>query len=172
MNTQEERKVSENLLDIQDNEGNTPLIQAIIDHSEGSTKSNLIKEMVKADADPSIQNKEGLNALMVATKLKNAEILGMLVMKMLNDELDNKLIGKNLMTTENVLKMKTEKDDIISLAIKVKSKECLSILLDIANMKLKKEHVQAARELTNDHSKIYTLLKKRFQEQEGKPLLT
>lgn len=68
----------DNILDIQDNDGNTCLLQAIIDLVEGSSKLNLVKEMVKLDADFTIQNHEGNNALLLAAKIPNPDLLGML----------------------------------------------------------------------------------------------
>ena len=87
-------------------------------------------------------------------------------MKMLNDELDNKLIGKNVLTSEAVLKLRNKQsEDVLLASIKTKSKECISILTDIANFVITKEHLQQAKEFINDNSKVYSLIKKRYQEQ-------
>lgn len=167
----EEEKLAESkgsVLDCQDNLGNSCLIQAIIDISQGLTKTNLAKEIIKTGADFTIQNKQGNNALHVTAELGNAEILGMLVMKMLNDELDNQLIGKELMTSETVLKLRNNNsEDVLMTAISAKSKECINILIDIGNVKITKEHLHHAKEYINDNSKVYSLLKKRYFDNEN-----
>ena len=143
-------------------------MQAIYNLSEGSAKINLVKDIIKADADFSIQNKEGNNAITLLSRLGNAEVLGMLIMKMLNDELNRKLIGTSLMTSDAILKMKNaENEDALIAAIKAKSKECINILIDIANMTITKEHLFHAKELINDNSKVYSLLKRKYHEQDG-----
>lgn len=143
-------------------------MQAIYNLSEGSAKINLVKDIIKADADFSIQNKEGNNAITLLSRLGNAEVLGMLIMKMLNDELNRKLIGTSLMTSDAILKMKNaENEDALIAAIKAKSKECINILIDIANITITKEHLFHAKELINDNSKVYSLLKRKYHEQDG-----
>jgi ankyrin repeat protein len=124
--------------------------------------------MVKKDADFSIQNKIGNNALMIASQIGNSDILGMAIMKMLNDELNNKLIGKHLLSSKAILKQTNKQGhDILMIAIIAKSKECIGILLDIANMEITKEHLSIAKEFTSDNSKLYNYIKKRFHAQDG-----
>lgn len=92
--------------------------------SEGTIKISIIKEMVKKDADFSIQNKIGNNALMIAAQIGNSDILGMTIMKMLNDELNNKLIGRQLLTSKTILRQTNKQGhDVLTLAIIAKSKE-------------------------------------------------
>lgn len=80
--------------------------------------------MIKKDADFSIQNKIGNNALMIAAQIGNSDILGMAIMKMLNDELNNKLIGRQLLTSKAILKQTNKQGhDVLSLSIIAKSKE-------------------------------------------------
>jgi ankyrin repeat protein len=153
---------------MQDNLGNTVLMQAIANLSEGSAKINLVKDIIKADADFSVQNKEGNNPIILLSRLGNAEALGMLIMKMLNDELNRKLIGSSLLTTDAIMKMKNnDNEDALMAAIKSKSKECINILIDIANMPITKEHLFQAKELINDNSKVYSLLKRKYHDQDG-----
>lgn len=147
------------------------MLIAILKLSEGSAKIALIKDIIKLDADVSLQNNDGNNAIILSAKLGNAEILGMIIMKILNDELNNKLIGKTLLTTDTVLKMRNrESEDALMVAIRAKSKECISILIDIANIPITREHLYQAKELINDNSKLYSLLKKKYQDQDGKAL--
>jgi ankyrin repeat protein len=124
--------------------------------------------MVKKDADFSIQNKIGNNALMIASQIGNSDILGMTIMKMLNDELNNKLIGKHLLSSKAILNQTNKQGhDILMIATMAKSKECIGILLDIANMEITKEHLSIAKEYTSDNSKLYNYIKKRFHAQDG-----
>ena len=147
-------------------------MQSIYNLVEGSAKVNLVKDIVKYDADLSIQNKEGNNSIILLSRLGYAEVLGMLIMKMLNDELNKKLIGSTLMTSEAILKMKNlQHEDALMSAIKSKSKEWINILIDIANVNITKEHLAQAKELINDNSKIYSLLKKKHYEQDGNRLI-
>jgi ankyrin repeat protein len=78
INQKDAKAKTDNILDIQDNDGNTCLLQAILDLVEGSSKLNLVKEMVKLDADFTIQNHDGDNALLLAAKIPNPDLLGML----------------------------------------------------------------------------------------------
>lgn len=87
---------------------------------------------------------------------------------MMNDELNNKLIGKILLDSQAVFKLVNQKNnDALFEAIRAKSKECISILLDVGNMKILTAHVAEAKNYINGSSKIYSLIKKRFQNQEG-----
>lgn len=87
----------------------------------------------------------------------------------MNDELNNKLIGKILLNSQAVFKLLNQNNnDVLIEAIRAKSKECISILLDIGNMKILKVHVAEAKNYINGSSKIYRLIKKRFQDQKGK----
>lgn len=169
---EESRGGNDNLLDIPDQNGNTPLNQAIIDLSQGNAKLNLVKEIIKLNADFWIQNDEGENALFISAKLGNSDIFGMLIMKMLNDELDNKLIGRLKMKSSDVFKMVNNiNEDLLMTAIKSKSKDCISTLTEIANFSIAKEHVIQAKELLHDNSKLYTYIKKKFQAQDGTSFL-
>ena len=49
------------LLDMEDQNGNTPLMQCILDDDKTNSKRSIIKEMIKKDADFSIQNNKGDN---------------------------------------------------------------------------------------------------------------
>jgi ankyrin repeat protein len=89
-----------------------------------NAKLNLVKEIIKLNADFLIQNDEGENALFISAKLGNSDIFGMLIMKMLNDELENKLIGRLKMKSTDVFKMvNNQNEDLLMTAIKSKSKD-------------------------------------------------
>ena len=144
-------------------------MQAILDYEKGNMKMSIVKEMIKKDADFSIQNLRGNNALHICASQGNSDVLGMIVLKMMNDELNNKLIGKILLNSQAVFKLVNQQnDDALIEAIRAKSKECISILLDVGNMKILKIHVTEAKNYINGSSKIYSLIVKRFHYQEGK----
>lgn len=46
-------------------------MQAISNLGSGQSKLKLVKEMIKLNADYTIQNNEGNNALMLSTKIQN-----------------------------------------------------------------------------------------------------
>ena len=162
----EEEKLS-NLINISDDQGNTPLVQAILDYGLGNVKIQIVKELIKRNSDYSITNKNGDNALHISARQKNSNILGMIILKMLNDELNNKTVGKDLLSSQGLLNLQNKsKDDVLIEAINAKSKEWVSILLEVANMQVNKEHISLAKSYRNENSKIYSLLKK-YQEQEG-----
>ena len=58
-----------NLLNIQDLQGETPLMTLISEYAHKQVKQNVIKELLKHQLDFSIKNNDGNNALMVATSL-------------------------------------------------------------------------------------------------------
>lgn len=94
------------------------------------------------------------------------------MLKMMNDELNGKVIGKSMLGSKEVLALKNnKKEDVLEEAIHVKSKDSISILVDIGNMLITKQHLLTAKTYINDSTKIYSLLKKRFQAQEGKYFL-
>lgn len=124
--------------------------------------------MIKKDADFSMQNNKGDNALHLCAKQCNSKVLGIIVLKMLNDELNGKSIGKSMMTSQAVFKLQNNQNaDVLTESIHSKSKDCISILVDIGGMKITKAHLAAAKSYINDSSKIYNLLKRRYQAQEG-----
>ena len=166
---EEEKDKMWNILDLQDNKGNTCLMQAILDLKETTAKLNLVKEIVKWNADFSIQNNKGKNALMLAAEHCNSDILGMIVMKMLNDELENKVIVRDKLKSEAIMKLKNnQEEDVLTIAIMARSKEWISILIDIANFTIEKSHVKNAKEYLQNNSKLYGFIKKRYQSQESK----
>ena len=165
----EEKDKMWNILDLQDNKGNTCLMQAILDLKETTAKLNLVKEIVKWNADFSIQNNKGKNALMLAAEHCNSDILGMIIMKMLNDELENKVIVRDKLKSEAIMKLKNnQEEDVLTIAIMARSKEWISILIDIANFTIEKSHVKNAKEYLQNNSKLYGFIKKRYQSQESK----
>jgi len=166
---EEEKDKMWNILDLQDNKGNTCLMQAILDLKETTAKLNLVKEIVKWNADFSIQNNKGKNALMLAAEHCNSDILGMIIMKMLNDELENKVIVRDKLKSEAIMKLKNnQEEDVLTIAIMARSKEWISILIDIANFTIEKSHVKNAKEYLQNNSKLYGFIKKRYQAQESK----
>jgi len=166
---EEEKDKMWNILDLQDNKGNTCLMQAILDLKETTAKLNLVKEIVKWNADFSIQNNKGKNALMLAAEHCNSDILGMIIMKMLNDELENKVIVRDKLKSEAIMKLKNnQEEDVLTIAIMARSKEWISILIDIANFTIEKSHVKNAKEYLQNNSKLYGFIKKRYQSQESK----
>lgn len=172
-NLKEENKTDhENILDMQNDLGNTCLMQAIVNMSQGHTKTKLARELIKLNADFTIQNNEGNNAIMLAAKLGNVDLLNIIILKILNDELNNQLAGKNKMTSTDLFKLKNnQKDDVLDIAIKSKSKDCIVRLIDLANMKITKDHLQLAKEYSTNESKIYPLIKKYYEEQENDTLV-
>lgn len=58
----------EELLDMVDLKGNTPLMEGILEEPRGA-KTSILKEMVKKDADYSMQNKDGDNTLHLCVRM-------------------------------------------------------------------------------------------------------
>ena len=76
------------------------------------------------------------------------------------------------MTSQAVFKLQNNQNkDVMTESINSKSKECISILVDIGEMKVTKSHIANAKEYINDSSKIYTLLKSIYKSQKGKNTL-
>jgi hypothetical protein len=61
-----------------------------------------------------------------------------------------------------------QEEDVLTIAIMARSKEWISILIDIANFTIEKSHVKNAKEYLQNNSKLYGFIKKRYQSQESK----
>jgi pyocin large subunit-like protein len=61
---------------------------------------------------------------MLAAEHCNSDILGMIIMKMLNDELENKVIVRDKLKSEAIMKLKNnQEEDVLTIAIMARSKE-------------------------------------------------
>jgi len=160
------------MLDIQDKNGNSALLNAINNLEQGQIKIKLIKEMInKFNADYTLQNNDGNNSLIMSAHLGNNDLLGIIFMKMLHDEANSKPIGSKKLSSDDVCKLRNKKsDDVLNVAIRAKSKDCIKMLIEVANMTVTKEHLSLAKESINESNNVYLLVKWFYELQDNEKL--
>ena len=140
-----ERNSSANAID---RRGNSPLHKAI-----RNNHSNATAEILIAGADPDASGENGLKAIHLAAMRGNPEILSLVMMTLLERKSNFVIEGRA-----------ADGEDVLSLAIKSNSLDCVEILVEIAGLKVRKRHILIAKEAGSPS--VWKMLQREYEEQQ------